>query len=300
MSSNIDEESIITAQDLRRMVTKRLKANLDFYMVADGHRGLGKSSFLYDFASAESPSFDLRTHFVFRKGSQAMTSKFSGLPKYEILCSDEGQRQFYQMDFARREQNDLWKFLTQSRKANLGVAFATPDFMKLGSALTGIIDMRIHIIARGVGVIFWPKENAVQSDKWELKECQRIFKKHTINLRPTEMTVKKLLEIYSNFPTFFGVTHWKPMPTEQEKLYLELDAEAKRLDDVEISEERETNFKRFAFLAYHANYTYPELYPQKLIGSISKMGNLQVNEAIKYARSIEEKTKQKTEIPIPV
>jgi hypothetical protein len=286
------EVEIIPASKLRQMVTKRLKANLDFYLVADGHRGLGKSSFLYEFSKTDSPDFTLSTHFVFRKGSKAMTSKFLALPKYEILVSDEGQRQFYSMDFARREQNELWKFLTQSRKANLGVAFATSDFMKLGSALTNILDMRIHVIARGIGVIFWPKENAVQSDKWELKECQRIFRDKTRGLRPPELTVKKLLEIYSDFPTFFGVTNWSAMPAEAEAEYLRLDADGKKLDEVEIDEEKERNYLRFARLAHYSNKTYPDLFPQRVISLVSQTGHDEVNKALKYAKILEEKQRE--------
>ena len=270
---------------------------MDSIICADGRRGLGKSTLLYWLAKEMSPkTFSLERNFVFRRGNEEMITKAKALSKYETIVSDEGQRQFYNMDFASKAQNDLYKFLTENRKANLNTAFACPKFKKLGTSLMDIVDFRIHVITRGVGVVFQSVDNAVDDDPWMNEECIKIWKRRTRQFASAvDIDTDTKLDIYIDFPTYTGIVTWPKMPEDEEAKYLALDAEAKRLDSLASTVvKRPEEFEYFGRLAYFCNSNYPQVFTQQTLRAISSSKMTTLQDAIHWAaKEKEEKEKKK-------
>lgn len=271
--------------ELNHEITKKRLANdLDFLCFIDGHKGFGKSCLSYYLGSNNDPDYSLQKNFVFKKGKDDIINKHMALPKGKWLNVDEGQRSFFNLGFMDPEQIALWKFYNESRKANIATTFCTPDFMKLGSALVNVGDMRIHVVARGVGVIFWPYENAVSYDRWQIKECQKIFKEETEGLKAPQIDLAKKVEIYTKFPTFYGIVKWPDWPKEVKKEYLLLDAQAKAealAEEGAFTRERKDflNFGKIALFATENGFS------QSFLAKYLHISTNYLNEAINVVKT---------------
>lgn len=216
-------------EDIVREVNLHLRDKFDYLICIDGHKGTGKSTLAYEISIKGDEKFSFSRNFVFKKGQAEIEKKFEALEKYAYMTVDEGQRNFYKMEFMSPEQNALIKYFNENRKDNFKCTmFCTPKFHKLSSTLMDYVDMRIHIIARGVAVIFAPFENAIQEDAWRWKECQKIWQEKTKGLRRSQLTTELQIAIYKEMPTFSGVIVFDEMPTAAENEYLRFDREAKQ------------------------------------------------------------------------
>lgn len=250
-------QKVLKVEDLRRIINARLADNLDSVLAVTGGRGLGKSTFLYALASTNDSRFSLEKNFVFRRGLAHFQAKHGALNKGEVLAIDEANRNFSVRRFMDTQQVDLYRFIQASRKKNLCLAFASPDFSALGRDLIMLCDLWVFVVARGQGVLFRARGSPVSNDRFKLKASAEIWEKETADLSPSELTVEKQLQILSTFPCFAGFVIWPKMPEDAEKRYLELDAAGKEADaaalepekPVEKRKKRDLNFIRFGRLA---------------------------------------------------
>lgn len=282
------ESQLYRPKEIRNWVDRRVGADMDFILALDGHRGLGKSCLGYRLGSEGDPDYSLTKNFAFKPGKNEIKEKHMALKKKQWLNVDEGQRSFFNLSFMDPQQIGLWKYLNESRKQNVTSSFCTPDMFKLGSSLCGIVDMRIRLVARGLGVVFWPNENAVGFDKWRIKECQKIYRENTEGKRSFEINWEKEVEIYMKFPTYMGLITWDDWPKDVKEQYLELDAKAKEEVSAEESAntEQRRDYLNFGKLADFANQNG---FTQTFLARYLHVSPNYLNEAIQLVRSRQRK-----------
>lgn len=199
----------------RELVDYTLKADYDMLLPITGRKGTGKSVLAYHIANAIDPEFKLRRNITFRTDLKTVEEKIYGLPRYSVPIFDEVITGMDNQDFAGRLQKSLYKLFTVSRKENKCSILCIPRFSRL---LRGIREDHcafwLHVIDRGVVVVFKADENAFGNDPWNIEYNQKLWDR--IRKGPY-MTTGELLDAYRKSKNYFGHLSFDDWPSDKIK-----------------------------------------------------------------------------------
>lgn len=208
---------IWTLKELTTCLRKRQLNKYDANFGVSGKRGDGKSTLLFKiFNSFKKEGFKQEKH---QEYSRQKIIELLANQKFSFCWDDEAINSGYKRDFQQKGQKDMIKIVTNYRDNFNIIGSALPFFYSLDRDLRELLFLHIHIIERGVAVLFMPLETSIHTtDPWDTKnnikieqqESQRIKKNPNAKFR------------YHRFTTFAGYLYFGPMTPKQEKKYLEI------------------------------------------------------------------------------
>lgn len=213
------------------------KNKFDGIVVADGNRGLGKSTCTIQIAR-RCEGFELNRDIIF---SRSEVLKHIATKKNGVIVADEMINVTHNRDFYFQDQKNLIKMLNMYRdKCNLFFA-CVPNFYALDKQFRDLVKMRINVLRRGLAVIHIPQQKSFSADRWDTSFNEKIesswrnkFKSH-----------------YNRLTTFKGYLKFSDLPSRI-KLKYETLKDEKRNDiyEEEINVEEEKNPKEIILEIY--------------------------------------------------
>ena len=244
-----------TIKELVEVLKKRQLNEYDCTIGVSGKRGEGKST-LIDKIFLKFRGFKPLKHQVY---SRKDVINLLRNQEFGFCWDDEAINSGYKRDFMNKGQQELIKLITTYRDNFNIYASAIPFFYSLDKDLRELFFIHIHIIERGLAVIFMQLEDNIhQTDPWDSKN----------NSKKEEKWQKKKAEDpsfkfpYHQLSTFAGYLKFNDLTQKQRQLYKEI-KKAKRkaanLTDEEIQKQKEENQN-------------DKIYKQMIEGKLSKEG----------------------------
>jgi len=255
----MSKSSIIwSVKELVSVLRKRQLNKFDVNIGVSGKRGVGKSTFLYKvFRSFKQDGFIQKKHQVYTR-DDVMTLLSS--QQFSYCWDDEAINSGYKRDFQNKGQQELIKIVTMFRDNYNIYGSALPFFYSLDKDLRELIFCHIHIIRRGVGVLFMQLKTSIHSaDPWdtkrniqiEIKENQRLMRNPNVPFR------------YDRFTTFAGYIYFGDMTAKQKLKYEKIKREKRKETianlSVSVKEEKPLNI-------------YDQIYKSLLEGKLTTKG----------------------------
>jgi len=251
--------TVWTIKELIEMIDDRRRNEFDANIGVSGKRGEGKSHLLFKIF-IRMKGFRPWKHQVYRQEDVINLFKKQ---KFSHVFDDEAIGSGYKRDFQKAGQKELIKIITMYRDNFNIYASAIPFFYSLDKDLRELIFLHIHIIERGLAVLFLPLEDNIhQTDPWDTKN----------NLKLEEKWQKRKQEDpnfkfpYHKLSTFAGYLAFSDLTEKQAKLYKEIKSEKRKsayLTEEELAKQKELGF-------------IDRIYNQMKEGKLTKDGLFQV------------------------
>jgi hypothetical protein len=214
--------TIWSTSEIVQRLKNRQQHQFDANFVVTGSRGNGKSTLILKLLLRFKGVFNQDKHQVYSRDDVISLLKKQ---KFGICWDDEAINSGYKRDFQNKGQQELIKIVTAYRDNFNIYASALPFFYSLDKDLRALIFLHIHIIERGMAVLFVPIEDSVHtSDPWDTKN----------NARMEENWQKKKLKNgdfrfpYHKMSTFAGYYYFGDCTKKQRDKYLRIKSEKRK------------------------------------------------------------------------
>lgn len=215
----IIEKPYANLSNLSSLIKNWLQKDLDVVIAVTGPKGVGKSTLALQIARRISDNFNVERHVAYT--FEDIVNRFDELNEFEPLVIDEAVNTMMSEDWNTFQSKYLKKLFAKIRVKHLAIILCIPNFFWLDKKYReDMVNMWIHVIRRGLGVIFLPNLS-ISEDKWDKKW----FEKH--NIRFSYFTkMEKVVDKLKRHPCFFDFVSYPKLPQEIEDKYKTLRREA--------------------------------------------------------------------------
>jgi hypothetical protein len=219
------------------IVMKEQDNNYDFWALITGGERIGKSEFsvLWQMNVAEKNNipFDISKNIAYTNSE--VIEKFSSLPDRGGLHIDEPIRGLYKMDYAKSATKEVISTETQLGVKRLFVTLTIPRARDLVEALRNHrVKVWIHIVSRGVGIIFQPNKNQLVADPWHYQENLKLMGSRSFMGRDTP--AEEQINLYSKTNIYVDSFLFPRLPEKVSEIYQAYSVKRKLEGGLEKSE----------------------------------------------------------------
>ena len=222
-------------KELREVLRARQKNQYDVNLGITGRRGDGKSTMIYKLLIGFK-DFNPDKHLVYQRDHVIKLLKSQ---KFSFCFDDEGINSGYKRNFQNKAQQELIKDVTAYRDNFNIYATAIPFFYSLDKDLRELIFLHIHIIERGIAVLFLPiAESIHQNDPWDTKNNAKLEEKW----QRKKQDNSNFKFPYHKLSTFAGYLFFGDLTDKQRTNYLRIKQEKRHeafLGEQEIEKKEE-------------------------------------------------------------
>ena len=222
---------VYTIADLALIARERLKIKNDYFIAFVGAPGSSKSAGAYKFCH-KIGAFDVvengeTIHAGDYKPERDMVYLREDMHnlmkdrKLGIIHADELIRSAYNRDFASKEQKELVKMWNMYRSNRNVLAGCIPFFYDLDPDLRNLVDMRIDMVRRGVGIVHMRSNNFFSNDVWDTAYNKKI--------EESWKSKGKTKPNYWKLTTFRGIVYFGPLHPAEEIKYERIRDEKKKI-----------------------------------------------------------------------
>jgi len=230
---------IWSIKELVETLKDRQLNEFDANFVVTGRRGEGKSTLLFKIFS-RFKEFKPWEHIVYSREDLLNLLRNQ---KFGLCWDDEAINSGYKRSFQDKGQQELIRAVTMYRDNFNLYGSAIPFFYSLDKDLRELVFMHIHVIQRGLAIIFIQTEDSIhQKDPWDTKNNEALENKWQKKLQQNP----NFKIPYQKLSTFIGYLSFGKMTKKQEKLYKEIKRTKRAKLYSEPSEEKkESTAKQF-------------------------------------------------------
>jgi predicted XRE-type DNA-binding protein len=241
----IREVSIDAFADILR---ERTTIKADAVVIIDGMPGTGKSSLQIELCRRIDPAFTMRRNIVFDPNPKVIMDKVTKeLPAGSAIGLDE----IIRAANARKAMTAYNIFLTEyfalNRKDFKVIFLTLPSIMQIDSSLRNYrATFWVHVIERGVALVFKRSRMPADGDPWGLGEkgsgIKRLIKANHTG-RAFDLSTEEIMNTLSKHDNFAFMVKFDPMPKEIEVEYEACAAEMRK--ELKLPEERGHRMKLY-------------------------------------------------------
>jgi len=194
-------------KDLIEVIDNSLNNKFDQIIFIDGNRGLGKSTLAYKLCKMTECGFKPNRDMHFKREDvvRALASQ-----THSVIFADELVNVAYNRDFYLNDQKELLKALNMYRDHCNCFIGCVPNFTTLDNQIKQLCKIRITIERRGVAIIHRPIKSAYNSDKWDMKNNQKVEAKYIAMHKPIP---------YHKFTTAVGILRFEDLSQHDREIY---------------------------------------------------------------------------------
>jgi hypothetical protein len=238
MVSKSKSKVLFTIRELCEILRSRQLNKYDINIGVSGKRGDGKSTFINKLL-LRFDGFSPWKHQVY---AQDDVIKLLREQKFGYCWDDEAINSGYKRDFQKSGQKKLIKIVSAYRSNyNLYIS-AIPFFYSLDKDLRDLIFMHIHIIERGLAVIFIQVEDQIHTlDPWDTRNNAKLEEKWL----KAKQNNPNFRFPYHKLSTFAGYIIFNDLTDKQRKLYEEIREKKRAIAFNTEMENKEKKIKDF-------------------------------------------------------
>lgn len=220
-----------TIKTIAKHTKKRLRDKYDLILAITGFRGKGKSTLARELAKEIYPNFDIEKCTLFAPSSKVVKEKMRKLPKYSCFILDEAIRCLNRREWWKNTAINTT--FTIGRDEYKAVIACVPEIGWLDRNFLSMVTLWIHIVDRGVAIVFSKNPIPAAKDPWHTEElynfiARKLSKKHFF-----EMTLNDIIMAASKHPSFMYCLKFSKSSSEEEALYDRLKREKKYIKEEE-------------------------------------------------------------------
>lgn len=223
-----------TIKEFTEVILERRNNKFDSIVFVSGDRGNGKSTLIHKSMIRFKPhGFTHNKNQVYTREDIIKLLK----AKRSFCWDDEAINSGYKRDFQNKGQQEMIKILTNYR-SNENIYFsAAPKLYTMDKDLRDLVTMHVHIIEKGIAVLFLPQESSIFStDKWDAKHNIKVEQEENNRISDNPNSSFR----YHKFSTFAGYLYFQDVTEKQRNVY-EFYKELRRAKEFDNAEARKTD-----------------------------------------------------------
>lgn len=225
---NINE---LSPKELIRTFKKRAKIDYDVVAAITGEEGISKStlathcvveSLAYEGFSMDEILEKIPDYTIFSPNKARVQEQITNAPRYAVINADEAIKILYKLNWNSGIQKFLNMFYALCRKENKISLLCIPRFTDFNEFFRKHrIKFWIHIVDRGVGILFGKDWNPFTDDPWWMKEGMDIVKKGYGRKKITDFDTEEKIRILSKVRNFIAIIKFPDLNNAIKKVYKE-------------------------------------------------------------------------------
>jgi len=226
--SNYNE---LTPNEFVHILKKRVKKDWDAVVAITGEEGSSKSTlaswFVYegciqDGLSEEEALKKFIEYTIFSPSKKRVQEQITKSERYAIINADEAIKILYKQNWATPIQKFLNMFYALCRQENKISVLCMPRFLDFNEFFRNHrIKFWIHVVDRGVGVIFEKDWFPSSADPWFLKDSQKINFNLYSRRKTGDFNTEQKIQALSRLKNFIGVIRFEDLNNKLKKIYKE-------------------------------------------------------------------------------
>ncbi|MCS7135104.1 MAG: hypothetical protein NZ893_01550 [Candidatus Aenigmarchaeota archaeon] len=237
-----------------KRIRKRVRKKYDMVIGITGEEGEGKTTLGIQIGKEADENFDMERNIVFNPDKEKVKKLILELPKYSVVDVDEAIKILYKMQWYSDIQHLLNVIYALCRRENKISLLLMPRFKDFNEFFRNHrIKLWIHIVQRGIAVVFGKDWSPFVKDPWRMDDNQKVLDAYYKRYKGSYLTldIKERVRILSKSPNFLDVFSFQPLTEEEEKRFEELRSKSGIYDEEITMTRFEKKWKdRFANLCY--------------------------------------------------
>lgn len=225
------DESEDTYHELKqfaKILRVRTKRDWDVVCAFTGEEGSGKSCGAIQLAKLSDKNFSITQNEIIGINVKDIQDKMINLKPGAAIIADEAIKILYKQNWANKGQRFINILFTLARKENKITLLCIPRFRDLNEYFRNHrVKFWIHVIARGVGIVFVRDWSPFAKDPWWMDENQKIIDNALKSKRIHDINVELKMKILSRSKNFLTVIKFPDFTDEEREEYQQIIAPSK-------------------------------------------------------------------------
>jgi hypothetical protein len=216
-----------------RTLRKKTREDYDAVVGITGDEGVSKSTLANHLGFNTDKAYTFEKNCLFSPNEQSMVDAIRKLPRFSTVNADEAIKILYKQQWWL--QVFINKFYRLCRQDNKISILCMPRFSEFNEGFRNHrILIWIHLLDRGIGVVFMKDWNVFSKDPWNMKENEKLIQKYTKRQKYFQVSLERKINILKKSPNFVDSIEFPDLP---EKLRIEYKALAAKHKYVGMDDE---------------------------------------------------------------
>jgi hypothetical protein len=235
-----EETNEITPEQFVEVLKRRVKKDWDAVVGITGEEGSSKSTLaswfvylgcLYDGLNEEDALKKFTDYTIFSPNKERVQEQITKSERYSIINADEAIKILYKQNWATPIQKFLNMFYALCRQENKVSILCMPRFLDFNEFFRNHrIKFWIHVVDRGVAVVFERDWFPSSADPWMLKESQKLNYMLYTKRKTGDFNTEQKIQALAKLKNFIGVIRFEDLPTKLKNVYRDGKAEFAYMD----------------------------------------------------------------------
>jgi len=184
-----------------RTLRKKTREDYDAVVGITGDEGVSKSTLGNWLGFKTDKNYTFEKNCLFSPNEQSMINAIRRLPRFSTVNADEAIKILYKQQWWL--QVFINKFYRLCRQDNKISILSMPRFSEFNEGFRNHrILIWIHILDRGIGIVFMKDWNVFTSDPWHMKENEKRIMKYTKRQKYFQVSLERKITILKKSPNF--------------------------------------------------------------------------------------------------
>lgn len=233
---------------LCKTIVKRVKEDYDCVVAITGEEGTSKSTCANQIGFNTDKNYSLENNVLYSPSKKLLEEKIKSLPRFSTINGDEAIKILNKLLWHQPRQIFLNMFYRLCRQENQTSLMVMPRFKEFNEGFRNHrIKIWIHILDRGIGVVFIKDPSAFAKDPWWFDENQKIIDKYRTGRKLIDLTLKDYMKAYSQSKNYMGLITFPDLIESLRIRFKELSSQHKYegMDEEYESQEKFSKFTKF-------------------------------------------------------
>jgi len=209
-----------------RTLRKKTREDYDAVVGITGDEGVSKSTLANHIGFDTDRAYTFEKNCLFSPDEQSMVDAIKKLPRFSTVNADEAIKILYKQQWW--VQVFINKFYRLCRQDNKISILCMPRFSEFNEGFRNHrILVWIHLLDRGIGVVFMKDWNPFSADPWHVKDNYNIIQKYTRRKKYFQVSVERKINILSKSSNFVDTITFPDLPKDKRIEYKVLAAKHK-------------------------------------------------------------------------
>lgn len=224
-----DYLSVLTPEELIKILKTRVKKDWDAVIGITGEEGSSKSTLaswlvyqgcIYDGMTEDEALDKFVEYTIFSPNKERVQEQITKSTRYSVVNADEAIKILYKQNWATPIQKFLNMFYALCRQENKISILCMPRFLDFNEFFRNHrIKFWIHVLDRGVGVMFERDWFPASADPWFLKHASKMNEDMYKRKHTSDFNLDEKIAALSRLKNFVGIVRFDDLPTKLKNAY---------------------------------------------------------------------------------